>query len=154
MKIKFTIGVWAIALLTACGGGNNSTETETKFDLKPYEDSLANFIKTNKNSLDSMIANMEAFAKDADAGKHKINYKFKVADSTLNFSPCTDGYSTFNAPVKAFNAVYVSNNALLGTPLPENMTEDIFIPKDFTRAKDLIKTGKADHGTLSGESLA
>ncbi|MDP2387786.1 MAG: hypothetical protein Q8M29_15545 [Bacteroidota bacterium] len=154
MKIKFTLGVCAIALLTACGGGNNSTEAEKEFDLKPYNDSLANFIKDNKGKLDSLLINMETFAKEADAGKHKTNYKFKLADSTLNFSPCTYGYSTFNAPVKAFNAIYLSNNALLGTPLPENMVADIFIPRDFVKAKDLIKTGKTDHGTLNGESLA
>lgn len=160
MKIKFTIGACAIALLTACGGGNNSTETETKFDTKPYEDSLANFIKDNKSRLDSLLINMETFAREADAGKHKINYKFKVEDSTLNFQPCTEIYSsstylpTYNSPIKEFNATYLSDNALLGTPLPADMPGDIFIHDDFNRVKNLIKTGKSDNKSKTGEELA
>ncbi len=157
--MKFTLGVCAIALLTACGGGNNSTETETKFDTKPYEDSLANFIKTNKSKLDSLLINMETFAKEANDGKHKINYKFKFADSTLNFQPCTELYTssylpTYNSAMKEFNAIYLSDNALLGTPLPTDMPADIFITSDFKRVKDLIKTGKADSNSKMGEELA
>src|SRR5687767_12076557 len=153
MKIKFTLGVCAIALLTACGGGNSSYSVEeNKIDPKPYNDSLTNFIKENRVKLDSLLAEMETFAKDASAGKHKLNYKFKFSDSTLNFKPYDNDYS-FASPSKEFNAIYLSDNALLGTALPEKMTEDIFVHKSFDRFKQLVKTGKYDHSSSYGDAI-
>lgn len=149
MKIKTILACFSLALLTACGGSKDSSVSEeNKNNSKPYEDSLASFIKENKGQLDSMFLKLETFASDINDGKHKINYKFLIEDSVLNFQLYQNNNNPI--PVKDFNAIYLSENVLQNKPLPENMPSDFFIPVGFNYVRDLVKTGKYDRGYNEG----
>lgn len=149
MKIKTILACFSLALITACGGSKDSSVSEeNKNNSKPYEDSLASFIKENKGQLDSMFLKLETFANDINDGKHKVNYKFVVEDSVLNFQLYQNNNNP--TPVKEFNALYLSENVLQNKPLPENMPSDFFIPGGYTYVRDLVKTGKYDRGFNEG----
>jgi hypothetical protein len=151
MKIKTILACFSLALLTACGGSTDSSVAEeNKNNSKPYEDSLAAFIKENKDQLDSMFIKLETFATDINDGKHKINYKFVVEDSVLNFQLYQNNNNPL--PVKGFNAIYLSENVLQNKPLPTNMPSDFFIPVGYNYVRDLVKTGKYDRGYTEGTS--